>query len=265
MIKKLILYLIAFSLFFSVLPEQNVEAKSKNGSLAFQMKEMASASYKKTSENTVRGWKFYKKASFVNSLQYKIFRKKKGKKYDYTIAVAGTSGFIDGFTDFNIIVNNHYVGQIKTLEKEVNSFIKKNKSKINKLYVTGHSLGGFLASYVVSDVVQGVRVKGISKSKVKAYTFNAPGFKKDYIKMVRLPNSFNIWKKKWVKEPISAKKLKNNKKKHFHKYIINYRIIGDVFSTYNTSLGKIEKVNSGKKKRNIKEYHQLKRFNINNI
>jgi Lipase (class 3) len=50
--------------------------------------------------------------------------------------------------------------------------IKKEKGNIKRLYFTGHSLGGFLASWVQSEVVDGdIKVSVTSK----AYVFNAPG------------------------------------------------------------------------------------------
>ncbi|PUB00923.1 lipase (class 3) [Paenisporosarcina sp. OV554] len=43
---------------------------------------------------------------------------------------------------------------------------------MNNIFFTGHSLGGYLASYVESEVVDKDISVGVSN---KSYTFNAPG------------------------------------------------------------------------------------------
>lgn len=245
-------------LVFSSLSLGEVEAASKKESLAFEMKEMAKQSYNMNPKNS-KSWMFYKKKELKDSLQYKIFRKKVGKKYDYAFAISGTKGLEDISVDYQVIIANRYNTQIVSLEKEVNNFYKKEKNNINKLYFTGHSLGGFLASYVVSDIVQNERVKGIPKSKVKAYTFNSPGFstktvKYKYEKGASYPTAMK------VNDSIGTKKIKNNKKKLYNSYIINYKINSDVIASYNTSLGEIVKI----KTKNLRK-HKLHNFTNKNI
>lgn len=256
--KKVFGFFIIFTLIFSSFSLNPTYAKTKKVSTAFKMKEMARQSYNLSSAN-VNEWRFYKKKTFKDSLQYKIFRKKVGKKFDYTIAISGTDGLGDLSVDYQIIIANRYNTQIDTLEKEVNAFYKKEHKKINKLYFTGHSLGGFLATYVVSDIVEKTRITKIPKSKVKAYTYNAPGFNSTtviykYLKGNPYPTAVK------VSSPISTKKIKNEKKGLYNNYIINYKIVGDSIAFYQKSLGKVIKV-----KTKTRNKHSLSNFNKYNI
>lgn len=107
-------------------------------------------------------------------------------------------------------------------------------------------------------------MKGISKSKVRAYTFNAPGFKSKYKKwyMHGLSPYF-----KNIKDPKSAKKIKNNKKRKYFYYITNYRIKGDWVSNYYQLLGEVRKVEhkSGHDIGTAIENHRIDAFNRKNI
>lgn len=64
--------------------------------------------------------------------------------------------------------------QVSTAVSQTQKIINDNKSTMNKVYFTGHSLGGFIAAWVGSEVVDG-DITGVSKSNMKTYTFNAPG------------------------------------------------------------------------------------------
>lgn len=254
--RKITCFLLILVLFVSSFSTINVEARSKNGSLAFQMKEMSRLAYNYESKETRLGWKHYKSVKHKNSLQYKIYRKKNGKKNDYTIAISGSKQLKDYWSDFEEITLSEYTGQSKQLIKDINKFYKKDEKDINKFYITGHSLGGFLASLAVSDVVLHERIKNIPKSKVKGYTYNAPGIKKHRIGIIKASIFVGGARIGLIEDPINVKKIKEKKK--FKNYIINYNIKGDVVNEFGTQLGAIKPINV--KNRNKYQKHLINSF-----
>lgn len=225
------------------------------------MKELSRVSYDQKIEKEISGWDYYKQSpKYSNSLKYKIYRKAKGKKFDYTIAINGTKNPKDFWADYELVLLSKYKSQIKQLEKDIISLYKKDKTKINNLYITGHSLGGFLTSYVVSDIVQGLRITNIPKSKVKGYTFNAPGFWKGKRETIKIP-PFGNTHTMFVPNEINIKKIEHKNK--FNNYIINYYIEGDLVSKFGTRLGSSKKIKV--KKMNLYEKHLIKSFTSQNL
>ena len=225
--KKLLSAVLAGTLIFS-----GLGATSASASMGSTMQKMSSYAYKDTKKNINSSWKFYKSYDGFKFLgvttvpmQYKVYRKKvskKSKQYYYAVAYAGSKDAMDYASADYVEIRTGLKGtQVYLAENKLKSLLKSDKSKIKKLYLTGHSLGGYLAAFLASDIIDDSAGLGlIPKSKVKAYTFNAPGISKSIF-----PSQSKL-------------KILRDKQEKYDNYILNYYIKKDVFSAFGDNLGK---------------------------
>ncbi|MBT2730673.1 DNRLRE domain-containing protein [Bacillus sp. ISL-75] len=182
----------------------------------------------------VNGWRVYKNITGNASFQARIYKKQLSNgKSDFCIAYKGTKEKRDVLVDINEVVLGRKGAQTKQALYVVSDLWKNEKKNINKLFFTGHSLGGYLAQYIESDIVD----KNLSVSVPnKAYTFNAPGVE-------------------------HIRKMINDKKYMYDSSITNYMIFGDPISTLTgDNLGIVKIFMPKKVYYNNLEFHKLVRF-----
>lgn len=207
-------------------------------SIQEDMRDLSSQAYN-TNTNSFGSWAYYSSYTDKSSLQFKVFRKlvsgnAKDKKYDYVFAYRGTQEKLDYVVDFFEVVGGLKGIQTHNAVSETKKIIKKENKNINKVYFTGHSLGGYLAAWVESDVVEG-KFSDLPKNKSMSYTFNAPGLSLNF----SLYNALNI----------SAKaKIINDKLNKYDAYIKNYYIKNDLISLHGDNLGATKGFNNPTKK-----------------
>ena len=104
-----------------------------------------------------------------------VFRLKKGN--DIMIVIRGSNSPTDAFEDIKYGVKN-YTTQEKYLNKYINQTISlyANKNENYNIYVTGHSLGGYLAQIAGATIEDTITSKGYSNLKLKKVVdFNGIG------------------------------------------------------------------------------------------
>ncbi len=117
---------------------------------------------------------------------------------------------------------------------------------MSHLYITGHSLGGYLAQWVQSEIIDG----NLPWTDSFAVTFNAPGFNTEKL----FPN-FSEYQEK------VTKKIKNNDDEHkYDNFIVNHRIIQDVISLFGTKLGTVHHYTAKLNGLDGEYYHSPSRF-----
>ncbi len=247
-------------LLFSVTPS----TKAASVSIQSQMLTLAELSYKNQKVGTSGGnkWILYKiKNNDLYGFNAKIYKRLVSKgKYEYCIAFRGTKEKLDGITDLIEVADGIEGLQAKKAISITKELIKNEKGNMKRLYFTGHSLGGFLASWVESEVVDGDIKVPVSS---KAYVFNAPGISLLNVLGVsvmqsvnRIPNPFlKIFNTKEL-----TVKLSKDKFKKYDKYIFNYLIKYDPVSLFGDNLGTVVWKKSKKNYKNPFNYHKLVRF-----
>ncbi|ARO16880.1 hypothetical protein protein [Bacillus cereus G9241] len=117
---------------------------------------------------------------------------------------------------------------------------------ISQLYFTGHSLGGYLAQWVQSEIIDG----NVPWTDSFAVTFNAPGFN-----TTKIPTNFSEYQEK------VTKKINNNDDQHkYDNFIINHRIMQDGISLFGTKLGTVNHYSTKMEGLDVNYYHSLDRF-----
>ncbi|MDH2859569.1 hypothetical protein [Bacillus cytotoxicus] len=114
---------------------------------------------------------------------------------------------------------------------------------MSHLYITGHSLGGYLAQWVQSEIIDGA----LPWVESFAVTFNAPGFNP---LMQFIDNTYKVK---------VINKLANDKLKKYDGLIINHRIKQDVISGFGDDLGTVYHYDI-KTEGGPAYYHDIKRF-----
>lgn len=159
-------------------------------------------------------------------------------KFDFVISYRGSEELSDWATDAYEIGGGRKGPQVNQAIALAKNIIKKNPKSINKIYFTGHSLGGYLASFVESEIVDGDLHVSVPHS---SYTFNAPGV------AIKSPDSGNYE---------TYNKVQKDNKGGYNRYITNYRILGDPISALNHKLGKLYELKSKKSYFNPFNYHK---------
>ncbi|EOP16262.1 MULTISPECIES: glycoside hydrolase domain-containing protein [Bacillus] len=214
-----------------------MEKDSSKLSITMQLLEMARSTYneeKEIGETTALGdWKLYQRSTNERtSFDVYVYRKLviKGKttvedKYDYTVAFRGSHDWLDW-----VLQDVYQVGlNISNIQAEdasayVGQLVRTDYQNMRNMYLTGHSLGGYLAQWVQSEIIDGA----LPGSALLAVTFNAPGFNP-----IENPTNTGEFQKKVMK------KIENNKNNKYDSLIINHRIEKDVVSPLGTKLGTV--------------------------
>ncbi|MFP1709872.1 Rib/alpha-like domain-containing protein [Gardnerella swidsinskii] len=117
------------------------------------------------------------------------------------LAIRGTKGATDVWNDV-LLGTGSNPGQAADIDKLIDEY--KQKNTVSNLYVTGHSLGGYLAQRAL------IRAKSSGATfNIKAYTFNAPRIK---------GNIFNRWL--WETSDFGDKLTKEG-------YAVHYKVDND--------------------------------------
>lgn len=175
--------------------------------------------------NTVSGWKVVSESTTAEGLEWTFWV----NDYDpsiYCLAFAGTDQFTDAKQYIDMELNeqkatqmNQAVEVAKSIPKMIES--NGNLSPISKLYLTGHSLGGYLAMYVESELVDAsmsistatISLEDIGELDIddtKCYTFGAPGM---YLSGTFAGVELTGWE-------INKKAMQGESK--YNDYIVNY-------------------------------------------
>ena len=153
-------------------------------------------------DNKVDGWKQI--ASDIKgdeSYSWTLWQNKY-EKTTYALACAGTDSPSDLGTFLPMMLDENYSQQMRDAMDSVRNIKNIIKTDIDELYITGHSLGGFLAMFLGTEFVDsnttrtdvykttnlpiattfGEKGKNLTLDKIHAVTFGAPGFYKTEIK-----------------------------------------------------------------------------------
>ena len=140
------------------------------------MLEMARSTYNDKREpgsTTPGGWKLHKRdTDRFTSFDVYVYRKEISKdKYDYTVAFRGSQQWQDWVVDALQVGANIGGLQLGEATKFVKGLIEDDRKWMNHLYITGHSLGGYLAQWVQSEMID----ENIPWVESNTVTFSAPG------------------------------------------------------------------------------------------
>ncbi|MDO8161690.1 DUF1906 domain-containing protein, partial [Bacillus toyonensis] len=259
--------------------DNNIKSNRDNGvkevekeklSFTLQLAEMANNTYKNTLKSEEEdpadafkspgGWVLHKKHAdkSITSFDVYVYRKEISKeKYAYTVAFRGSQQWQDFVVDYLQVGLNMGGLQIGEAANFVKELIETDGKKMSHLYITGHSLGGYLAQWVQSEMVD----ENIPWVESNTVTFNAPGLSPT-INFLNLTHQAKV-----------IKKLANNGLKKYDDFIINHRIEQDKISKFGFDLGilyaydKYNKTIEDTKglKEIIEYYHSCSRFKEVNL
>ncbi|HDR7851204.1 TPA: DUF2974 domain-containing protein, partial [Bacillus toyonensis] len=171
------------------------------------------------------GWVLHKKHTnqSITSFDVYVYRKEISKdKYAYTVAFRGSQQWqdwvIQDLLQVGLSVGGLQIGEATNFVKEL---IETDGKKMSHLYITGHSLGGYLAQWVQSEMID----ENIPWVESNTVTFNAPGLSPN-INFLELAHQAKV-----------IKKLANSKLKKYDDFIINHRIEQDKISKFGFDLG----------------------------
>ncbi|MFD5264478.1 glycoside hydrolase domain-containing protein [Bacillus wiedmannii] len=224
--------------------DNNIKSNRDNGvkeiekeklSFTLQLAEMANNTYKETIKSEEEdpadafkspgGWVLRKKHAkqSVTSFDVYVYRKEISKeKYAYTVAFRGSQQWQDWVIQDLLQVALNVGGlQISEATNFVKELIETDGKKMSHLYITGHSLGGYLAQWVQSEMID----ENIPWVESNAVTFNAPGLSPN-INFLDLTHQAKV-----------IKKLASNGLKKYDDFIINHRIEQDKISKFGFDLG----------------------------
>ncbi|MGN7895090.1 hypothetical protein ACTJJY_23815 [Bacillus sp. 22475] len=194
------------------------------------------------------GWQVYDTYSASNSLDVVVYRKKYIEDYDrgfygYTFAFRGSQETLDFVIDVAQVAGNVGGLQAQSAVDYVKKIIDKDRPKMHHVYFTGHSLGGYLAQWVQSEMIDGTIISGPSYTM----TFNAPG----------ISTGINFLDPSYTAK--AYKKIAKDKVSAYDGFIDNYRIENDKVSLWGDTLGKLYTY-SAKGSGNPLYYHGINRF-----
>lgn len=215
--------------------------------------------------NNVKGWTHITEETCSSGFTYALWV----NNYDptvYTLVYSGTDQIKDVADYLPMELNENRSSQTRQavdVYRNIDDTIASKRSsnpqkygELSKLYICGHSLGGYLAMYVASDLVDSVifsqanvlakvsdndyfkgsvsSINDISK-RVQCVTFGAPGMHKK--------DTWKITLTSWQRQ-----KVKNNNDKKYHDIITQYTNSDDPVATLlESELGHIgRKINLGK-------------------
>ncbi|MGF9977343.1 glycoside hydrolase domain-containing protein [Viridibacillus arvi] len=224
-------------------------------SFTLQLAEMARNAYhdRPIGDDIPGGWKLYRKNSdSATSFDVHVYRKEiSSGKYAYTVAFRGSQEWQDFVVDILQIGANIGGLQIGEAVDYVRELIQTDSKMMSHMYITGHSLGGYLAQYVQSEMID----ENLPWVESNTVTFNAPGFDPFIY-------ADNEHKTKVIK------KLANDFLDKYNDRIINHRIMQDAVSFFGDDLGTVYTYVStvnGSKDPDLLYYHSLDRFKEVNL
>lgn len=162
--------------------------------------------------------------------------------FDYTFAFRGTKEPMDFLEDILQVVGNIEGLQVQDAVDYVRGRIISDQNLIHRVYFTGHSLGGYLAAWVQSEMVDGY----IPTVESTALTFNAPG-----LSLFDDPFDPNVK---------ITEKFVNDKLGNYDQFIVNYRINNDLVSAFGDDLGNVYNFDAWFDNKDLYYYHKLDRF-----
>jgi hypothetical protein len=150
-------------------------------------------------DNQGYGWKYIAGDTAGKEAYSWVLWQNAYKDTTYALSCAGTDSPFDIATFLPMMVDEDYSEQMNAAIESVKNI--KNiipTSKIEKLYITGHSLGGYLAMFLGTELVEasvnpalsdlpfsttfGEKGIGLTMDDISIVTFGAPGFYKTRIK-----------------------------------------------------------------------------------
>ncbi|QPQ36786.1 glycoside hydrolase domain-containing protein [Lysinibacillus sp. JNUCC-52] len=237
--------------------DNNIKSGRDNGvtkteikklSFILQLAEMARNAYydRPIGYEISEGWKLYKKnPDSFTSFDVHVYRKEISVgKYAYTVAFRGSQEWEDFLVDYLQVVRNIGGLQIGDAVDYVRELIQTDSEMMSHMYITGHSLGGYLAQYVQSEMVD----ENLPWIDSNTMTFNAPGFNPD-INFVDISHQAKI-----------IQKLVNDKLKKYDDFIVNHRINLDIISFFGDDLGTVYTYSAILGSMDPLYYHSLDRF-----
>lgn len=226
-------------------------------SMRVQLVKLSAIAYKPTNgydamNYTENNWKWVEDYSTSGGLQVKVYRKRYDSKYYYIFAFRGTTSGRDIIaSDFAEVVLGGEINQVSSSVSYVNSIISRDRGIMDKVYFTGHSLGGYLAAWCESDLVDGI-ISVPNGSYCR--TFNAPG-------------TVDSWKigrdHQYITSGVYDDYIKNymisDTVYNWQTMSYEYRVV-DLVSTWGDSLGKIVKCQTRDTFSDPFQYHDKQRF-----
>ncbi|PGT75522.1 peptidoglycan-binding protein [Bacillus cereus] len=231
-------------------------------SFTLQLLEMARSTYNDKREigsKSPGDWILYQKHSKPNTdFDVYVYRKLafKGEKpeedkFVYTVAFRGSQQWKDWVVDILQVAQNYENLQAEDAADYVRQLIRTEYQNMTHMYITGHSLGGYLAQWVQSEMIDGF-IPWVESFTV---TFSAPGF-------MSYTSADNAYKLKVLA------KVKNDEDHKYDNLIINHRIKQDKISLFAHHLGTVhiyDRYNETIEKTNnplsiAQYYHDLDRY-----
>ena len=200
--------------------------------------------YMKIKNNSVAGWLHIKEETFSDGLTYALWV----NSFDpttYVLVYTGTDQIKDMLDYIPMEVSKNRSSQMKNaatvlkgIDETIANLHSQNASvfgELEKLYITGHSLGGYLAMYIASDLVDSVLTNNANvlvgvndigwgnvdtkeeiQSKLQCVTIGAPGMN------VKIKALLTDWQKQ---------KIEANNSGHYTEIITQYIQPGDPVTT----------------------------------
>ncbi|MEX0417934.1 Mbeg1-like protein [Bacillus sp. C30] len=201
-------------------------------------------------------WQLYKKYTNPGtSFTVYVYRKRYYTDvdtglYDYTFSFRGTADTMDYVENVLQVVGNVGGLQAEDAVNYMRNLIHNDEKWIQHIYFTGHSLGGYLAQWVQSEIIDQSLFK--LDKKTFTVTFNAPGLSSIIFPII---SSY---------QAKVMSKIMRDKLNKYDNYIHNYRIKQDSISLWGDNLGKVYSYNA-KGSGDIGYYHNLDRFKELNL
>lgn len=201
-------------------------------------------------DGKVEGWK----QIAAESVNYEYYSwtlwQNKYEETTYALACAGTDSPTDVVTFLPMMLSENYSKQMRDAMDSVRNIKNIIKTDINELYITGHSLGGYLAMFLGTEFVDsnmpegktgytttnlpisttfGEKGKNLTLDKIHAVTFGSPGFYKTKIKfasdVAKIINKAGIPISNQMVEPPewAVKKFSNDANQLYNANVKNYK------------------------------------------
>jgi Protein of unknown function (DUF2974) len=217
----------------------------------YYMSSAAYSDYKKGRK--VAGWTLVEDTytDVKTSFTAQLYRKQaENGLYSYTFAFRGTADKMDIVVDLRTVVLNNAKLQLEEAEKYVTKKLAEYGPTIKEVKYTGHSLGGYIASWIAAQAQDGAIQNGKNKP-FSALTFNAPGLSQNVIPLWYPSKDFKFE---------VAAKIARDKWYNYDKVINNYQMKWDPVAIFGDNLGVVTIFNAKDTYANPFEYHKLKRF-----